>query len=118
MKLMLVTFVGTGLMLIGVAIPLIERRIKPNPFYGFRVRATLENPELWYDVNAYGGRHLLVGGFITSLAALLLFLIPDLSPNTYSLMCGSISVLVISLGLAQTSHYLKQRTPPKPPTDF
>jgi uncharacterized membrane protein len=118
MKIMLVTFVGTGLMLILIAIPLIERRIKPNPFYGFRVRATLENPDLWYDVNAHVGRRLLIGGFITCLSALLLFLIPDLRPEIYALVCSVISVFAISLGLMQTARYLKHRTPPGPPTDF
>ncbi len=118
MRLLLVIFAGSGLVLIGIAVPLIERRIKPNPWYGFRVRATLENPGLWYDVNAYAGRRLLISGFITAFAALLLFLIPNLGPGTYALACGGISVLSISIGLAQSFQYLKRRTPPKPPTDF
>jgi hypothetical protein len=118
MRLLLVIFVGSGLVLIGIAIPLIERRIKPNPWYGFRVRATLENPEVWYDVNAYAGRRLLVSGFITALAALLLFLIPGIDPDTYALGSTGISVVAISISLAQSFQYLRQRTPPKPPMDF
>jgi len=117
MKLLLVTFAGTGLMSILIALPLIERRIKPNPWYGFRVRATLDNPELWYDVNAHMGRRLLIGGFITTLATVGLFLIPDLGPDMYAILCGGISVFAISLGLMQTVRYLKDRTP-RPPTQF
>jgi hypothetical protein len=61
---------------------------------------------------------LLVSGFITSLAALLLFLIPGLGLDMYALACASISVVTSSIGLAQSFQYLKQRTPPKPPMDF
>lgn len=100
MKILLITFAGSGLLAILIALPLIERRIKPNPWYGFRVRATLENPELWYDVNAHMGRRLLISGLITTLAAVALFLIPNLSPDTYALLCGGISVFVITLGFA------------------
>ena len=117
MKILLVTFAGSGLLLILIALPLIKRRIKPNPWYGFRVRATLENPDVWYDVNAHMGRRLLIGGLITTLAAVLLFLIPDLSPDMYAIACGGISVFAISLGLMQTVRYLKNRTP-RPPTQF
>ena len=109
MKILLVTFAGSGLLAILIALPLIERRIKPNPWYGFRVRATLENPELWYDVNAHMGRRLLISGLITTFAAVALFLIPNLSPDTYILLCGGISVFAIAVGFAQSARYLKQR---------
>ena len=109
MKILLVIFAGSGLLAILIALPLINRRVKPNPWYGFRVRATLQNPELWYDVNAHLGRRLLISGFITTLAAVLLFLIPDLSPDTYAALCGGISVFAITLGLAQSARYLNQR---------
>lgn len=108
MKILLIIFAGAGVLSILIALPLINRRIKPNPWYGFRVRATLENPELWYDVNAHMGRRLLISGFITTLTAVGLFLIPNLSPDTYALLCGGISVLTLMVGLGQTLHYLKQ----------
>lgn len=109
MKILLIIFAGAGVLSILIALPLINRRIKPNPWYGFRVRATLQDPELWYDVNAHLGQRLLISGLITTLAAVALFLIPNLSPDTYALVCGGISVFAITLGLAQSARYLKQR---------
>ncbi|HNB52851.1 MAG TPA: SdpI family protein, partial [Anaerolineales bacterium] len=53
---------GLGMALI--ALPLIAEKIKPNPFYGFRVPATLKNPKLWYDVNKYFAKRLLVVGLV------------------------------------------------------
>ena len=109
MKILLVTFAGSGLLAILIALPLIKRRVKPNPWYGFRVRATLQNPELWYDVNAHLGQRLLISGFITTLAAIGLYVMPGLNVDTYAIACGVISVFALSMGLGQTLHYLKQR---------
>lgn len=44
---LLILFVGGGAMLIAISIPLIQGRIGPNRWYGFRVRQTLENPSIW-----------------------------------------------------------------------
>lgn len=109
MKILLITFAGVGLLSILIALPLIERRIKPNPWYGFRVRATLENSELWYDVNAHMGRRLLISGLITTLAAIGLYVMPGLTMDTYAIACGGISILALSVGLGQTMSYLRQR---------
>ena len=48
-------FVATGLLLAGLSIPLIRRRVKPNRFYGFRTPQTLSDERIWYDANAYAG---------------------------------------------------------------
>jgi hypothetical protein len=52
---LLIVFVVGGTIVIGISIPLIRRRVAPNSAYGFRVRRTLEDPYLWYPVNAYSG---------------------------------------------------------------
>jgi hypothetical protein len=58
-------FGATALLLIGLSVPLIRRRVRPNRFYGFRTPATLKNEPLWYEVNARTGRDLLVVGLGT-----------------------------------------------------
>lgn len=60
------TVIGaTALLLVGLSIPLMRRRVRPNWFYGFRTPSTVHDEPLWYDVNARTGRDLLwvgVGG--------------------------------------------------------
>ena len=41
MIFLLVLYVASGLLLIGLALPLIYRKIPPNHLYGFRVKRTL-----------------------------------------------------------------------------
>lgn len=73
---LLVTFGLTGVLLMGLARPLVRRRVKPNGLYGVRLPDTLADERVWYDVNEVGGRDLfrlgvlnLVGGALAALAA-------------------------------------------------
>lgn len=45
-----------------VSVPLIQRRVRRNRWYGVRIRAAFEPDEAWFDINRYGGRLLLVWG--------------------------------------------------------
>ena len=61
-----------GVLLIGLAIPLVLRRVKPNHLYGFRVPATFADEHVWFEMNARAGRHMIVIGitYIALLAAM------------------------------------------------
>lgn len=55
-----------------ISIPLILKAVPPNGLYGFRVRATLTNPAIWYAANAFGGWALLFAAVMSATALLLL----------------------------------------------
>ena len=57
-------FVLIGALMIALAIPLIQGKVKPNSWYGFRITRTLSDPDIWYAVNAYAGKGLLAYGAI------------------------------------------------------
>lgn len=57
-----------------VSIPMVLRRVPPNPLYGFRTKLTLSNPDIWYRANAFSGWALMVAAAV-SLA--LLWLVPE-----------------------------------------
>lgn len=97
----------TGLLLAVISIPLILQKIGPNPWYGFRVRKTLDDPAIWYPVNAYAAKRLLAVGFVSSLAAVLLFFVPDLDLNTYALACAGVSLGGLLVALIQSIFYLR-----------
>lgn len=101
-------FTVSGLVLIGISVPLIQRRIKPNYWYGFRTKRTLDNPQIWYDVNAYAGKRLLVSGLITAVAAIALYFIPGLTVDGYALAMLLFAVVPLTIGIWQSFRYLKQ----------
>jgi hypothetical protein len=105
---LMLLFTLSGLGLIGLSIPLIQRRVKPNYWYGFRVKQTLENPQVWYDVNAYFGQRLLISGLITVGAAIVLYFIPGLTIDGYALAMLFFGVAPVTIGIAQSVRYLKR----------
>ena len=67
--IVMLSFVGSSLLIIGLAIPLCLRRVGPNSYYGFRTRQNLSDEEIWFATNAVCGQWLLVMGGLTLVAA-------------------------------------------------
>jgi hypothetical protein len=103
----MIIYVVGGLILAVLSLPLISEKFGPNGLYGFRVRATLENPKLWYTVNKYAGMRLLVVGVITILAAVGLYFIPGLSVDAYALACLGVFGLVFIAAIVQSVLYMR-----------
>jgi uncharacterized membrane protein len=108
MEILFVMYLGAGLLLAGLSIPLILKKIKPNGLYGFRVPQTLDNPKVWYEVNQYSGKWLLVGGIAIVIAAIGLYLLPGISVDGYALAILGVVIGVLGVGLVQSVRYLKR----------
>jgi hypothetical protein len=108
LTLLMLLFVGSGLLLIGISVPLIQRRIKPNYWYSFRTKRTLSNPQIWYDVNTYAGKRLLISGVITIIAAIMLYFIPGLTVDGYAAGMTIFGLGPLTIGLAQSFRYLNR----------
>lgn len=107
METILVLYIILGLLMVVIAVPLIKRKVKPNGLYGFRVPQTLNDPEVWYAVNAHFGRRLLVTGVATTLAALLLYRLPGLDVDSYAWALLAVFVLFFGVGLVQSWRYMQ-----------
>ncbi len=104
---LLIVFVGLGFMSILISLPLIDEKIKPNLFYGFRVRATLEDPKVWYAANKYFAQRLLLAGIVEIFAAIALFAIPNISIEGYVIGVLGVFVIAFTIGMIQSFNYLK-----------
>ena len=101
-------FITSGLILAGLSVPLILGKIPPNGVYGFRVKKTMEHPEIWYPVNAYGGRWLLAVGIGIVLAAVIFANIPGLTLDIYAYCVLAVLVLLLTLAVLATVRFLKE----------
>src|SRR5258708_400969 len=108
MTFLLILFLVGGAVLIGMSIPLIQGRVRPNHSYGFRVRRTLEDPNLWYPVNSYSGWWLLGVGLTEIVIATALYFVPDLNVAVYASVVGVVVVGGVIFGLIQCFRYLHQ----------
>lgn len=57
--------------LAAVAIPLMLRLVPQNRVYGVRTERTLTQESTWFEVNAYGGKALLIAAGVAALAIML-----------------------------------------------
>lgn len=110
MTTLLAMYVIFGLLLIGLSVPLLLGKIPPNGWYGFRVPSTLYNPDVWYKVNRYAARWMLLSGIITVVAASLLYYSVDLSVDGYAWALLAVFLLSFLPGLALSFRYLRRLT--------
>jgi hypothetical protein len=89
-------FVATGILFVVAGIPMAQRRVPPNPWYGFRVTKTLTpgNERVWYDANAYCGNLMIVVGLVHTASAVLLRYVPGLNNNKDSYSWAVLAVLM------------------------
>ena len=102
-------FVCSGLLLVGLSIPLMLRRVKPNWWYGFRTPKTFSDERIWYESNAYAGKSLLIASIIHTVVSLVLYFIPTFRANlvVYATTCGVIFVIVFTIVIVLSFRYLR-----------
>lgn len=89
----LITIWGCDLVFALIAVPLALRKIPRNSGYGFRTPTTLSSDLIWYEANAHFGRGLLVSSFVSAVAVLVLYNLPDLSAERF--LKASIAALAV-----------------------
>jgi hypothetical protein len=97
MTLLLLFFVGTSLLMVGLAIPLIRGQIKPNHWYGFRIPLTLSNPGIWYPANRYAGWLLLIYGLVLLVVSLVIPLLLSGLPEEEAMGIYGLGVAAVML---------------------
>ena len=112
--LLMLVFLVAGAAIIGLNVPLMRGRVGPNSAYGFRVRRTIENPEIWYPVNAYAARRGMWLGAAIIVAAVVLDFVPGLGVGLYSGLVGAVALVGLAIVLVQTFGYLGRLTKEKP----
>ena len=79
--------IGSGMLIVLLAIPMILGKIRPNRLYGFRTRKTLSDPDIWYLANRAAGSAMVVAGLAMMIVAgCLMLLWKDISLNALSLI--------------------------------
>jgi uncharacterized membrane protein len=103
----LLLFVFVSLLMVGLAVPVIRRRVKPNYLYGFRTPKTLGDERIWYEANAYAGRLLLRLGIALTLAAIGLYFAIGANFVVYNVVFGLLTLSGLLIVTLLSFRYLR-----------
>jgi uncharacterized membrane protein len=99
-------------LLVLLAIPLILRRVPPNPLYGLRVPATYKDDQVWYDANAASGRDFVIFGVCMTLLTIVLQVagVRDMAFEiAWSVAAGAGAICVVVLGWTRANRMFRER---------
>jgi SdpI/YfhL protein family len=55
-----VGWIAAGLLKIGLAIPLLQGKVRRNALYGVRFRQSFQSDEAWFVINRYGAKRMII----------------------------------------------------------
>jgi uncharacterized membrane protein len=97
-------FLGTATLIAALSIPLIMRMIPMNQFYGVRFPQSFKSEKAWYEINAFGGKALLISSVPILLVGL--YGLPHEPRNYFPI--GN-AILLVSVMVACLASYIKAR---------
>lgn len=104
-------FIGCAALIGALSVPLMLKRIPPNPIYGFRTARTMSSEEVWYPANRFCGRQLLFAAVIQAVVNISILLIaPDLPAETAAAI-GTATLLITLIGATVRSLLYLRRLP-------
>lgn len=107
--LLFIVFQVSGLLLTALALPLIEEKIGPNAWYGFRFMDAFRDEKTWYAVNHFGGVRLAWSGLLIALTSLVLYLAQSVSVDQFALGVTAVAMLALLVTLVQTVRFMRSR---------
>ena len=96
-------FSGVGVVFIGLGIPLFQKRVPPNSWYGCRTTKSLSDERIWYAVNRITGQDMILTGILIIMSSVIVFMFRNqMNPNTAAV--ALLAVLIMStMGMAVNS---------------
>jgi len=83
-KMIIVADILFGLLLFGLSVPLVCRKVPMNDLYGIRIPSAFKSEQRWYDINAYGGRQFAAWSWLPMAAGVAGFFIPLGGADAYA----------------------------------
>jgi len=97
-----------GLVTIAVCVPLLRGKIRRNGVYGIRIPKSFESDEVWFQINRYGAKQMMIwAAGLMALGVGAMFL-PLRGSQALGSWFGIIVVLSLSVPIFQIFRYSKQ----------
>ncbi|XZE56084.1 SdpI family protein [Planctomycetaceae bacterium SH139] len=113
MPLYLLIFLAAAVALICLGVPLIQRRVPPNHWYGFRVPSTLADANVWYPANEYAAWQFVWLGIAGIVVAIAAYLIPGIQTDMYASIIGVFYLVGVPFTVVRSFVFLHSLTADK-----
>ena len=103
--------IAIAILMVALSIPLTRKKIKMNRFYGVRIPKSFSSEANWFEINAYGGRQLILWSIFPLLAGIACFFvqIDNMHKGLASFLLGVVPVmLAVLIGLIQTLRFARK----------
>jgi hypothetical protein len=107
MTILTYLFLFSGVLVMALSVPMILGKIPPNGLYGFRVKKTMENPAIWYPVNAYSGKWLFAISLGMILASIGISFVPGISLDVYAYAVLGVWLIGFGIAVVASVRYMK-----------
>ncbi|MHB1000167.1 MAG: SdpI family protein [Armatimonadota bacterium] len=89
-------------------IPMYKGSVGPNNYMGFRIKKSFESDELWYKINKYGARQMMIWSAALVIIGIASFFIPfnPAKPWTVFILLGA-EIFILFIPIIQTLIYAK-----------
>ncbi|MEZ4599025.1 MAG: SdpI family protein [Syntrophotaleaceae bacterium] len=97
-----------GILFIAISVPLMNRKIKMNNLYGFRISKAFESEKNWFDINEYGAKQLIIWSLPIIVIGIICFFIPTDEHPAFPAVLGAGPATVFSfIAIVKTARYAK-----------
>jgi hypothetical protein len=98
----------TGLLIIGLAMPLLRGRVAPNSLYGVRFRESFQSENAWYAINRYGGKRLIIWAVPLMLLGIGCFFLPLQSRPALAVIVALAPLLCVLAPACETWRFARR----------
>ncbi len=78
-----------------LAVPLVQRKVKMNRWYGVRIKKAFESDDNWYQINAYAGKRFILWALVLAAVGILTFFMPLQHPVILFLLACAPLIAVV-----------------------
>ncbi len=109
--LVIISYVGLGILFILLGIPMYAGRVKPNGLYGFRTPKTFSSEPIWYAANRFAGKEIIRAGRTIVVCSTIFLLVNVVGRFSMDFVAGfGLLIAIMPLCIAVVKSFLYLRT--------
>src|SRR5258708_2228688 len=101
----------TGLLCIGLAIPLVRGQVGRNGLYGIRFPQSFQSDDAWFAINRFGGKRLIVWSIPLIVIGIVLLFLPLQSHTALTLTLGFAPLVFILIPVVEAWRFARRYWP-------